>query len=152
MQFELIVTRNVPLTSVDDFDEALEALLFQVGYLPRKMEARRGTKALRESAPYKLVADCLLARPEKAWTPEELAMALKTSKVTVYRHLGKLRGMDLIEEAVADPRRRKRGFRIRYGSLAKAWNFVEANVDVAMQNYRKSVEHVEELARKARRK
>jgi len=152
MTFELLVSRNLPLTNVDDLDEALEEFLFQIGYLPKKLVGRKGTKALRESVPYRLFADCLLKRMDKAWTPEELAGELKTSKVTVYRHIGKLRGMDLLEDAVADGKARKRGVRIRYGSLSKAWNFVEANVDVAMENYRKSAEHIEALAREVRRK
>jgi len=40
----------------------------------------------------------------------------------------------------------RKGYRIRYGNLTKAWNFVEANVEVAMENYRKTVEHLAKLA------
>jgi predicted transcriptional regulator len=153
MQFEISVSRNLPLTNVDDADEALESFLFQIGYLLKGQESKRGTKLVRESIPYKLFADCLMRRPEKPWTPEELAKKLSTSKVTVYRHIGKLRAMDLIEDvAFEEGRAKRRGVRLRYGSLSKAWNFVEANVDIAMENYRKSAEHIEGLVKSERRK
>jgi predicted transcriptional regulator len=153
MQFEISVSRNLPLTNVEDPDEALEAFLFQVGYLPKGLEGKRGTKAVRDGIPYKLFADCLARRPEKPWTPDELSKRLGTSKVTVYRHIGKLRAMDIIEDvSFGEGRDRKRGIRLRYGSLAKAWNFVEANVGIAMENYRKSVEHIEMMIKNERRK
>ena len=37
---------------------------------------------------------------------------------------------------------------MRYGNLSKAWNFTEAHVQVAMENYRKTVDHLQELAAK----
>jgi hypothetical protein len=42
----------------------------------------------------------------------------------------------------------RKGYRIRYGNLSKAWNFTEAHVTVAMENYRKTVDHLQELASK----
>ncbi len=152
MQFEISVSRNLPLTNVEDPDEALETFLFQIGYLPKGQESKRGTKLVREGIPYRLFADCLMRRPEKPWTPEELSKRLSTSKVTVYRHIGKLRSMDLIEDVAFEDRGRRRGVRLRYGSMGKAWNFVEANVGIAMENYRKSVEHIEGLIKAERRK
>jgi predicted transcriptional regulator len=93
----------------------------------------------------------LLRRPEKGWTAERLSLKLKTTKPTIYRHLNKLKYMDLLEEmTVKDGKEERKGYRIRYGNLEKAWNFVEAHVDVAMENYRKTVEHMGTLA-KARR-
>ena len=32
----------------------------------------------------------------------------------------------------------RKGFRIRYGDLVKAWSFTEANVNLAMENYKKA--------------
>ena len=60
--------------------------------------------------------------------------------------------MDLIEDVAFEDRGRRRGVRLRYGSMGKAWNFVEANVGIAMENYRKSVEHIEGLIKAERRK
>jgi len=76
---------------------------------------------------------------------------LKTTKPTIYRHLNKLKYMDLLEEmAVKDGKEERKGYRLRYGNLEKAWNFVEAHVDVAMENYRTTVEHMGKLAEERR--
>ncbi len=40
----------------------------------------------------------------------------------------------------------RKGYRIRYGNLAKAWNFVEAHVQVAMEHYRETVDHLQKLS------
>jgi hypothetical protein len=34
---------------------------------------------------------------------------------------------------------------LRYGNLEKAWNFVEAHIKVAVENYSKTVEHLQKL-------
>jgi hypothetical protein len=44
----------------------------------------------------------------------------------------------------------RKGYRIRYGNLSKAWNFVESNVEIAMENYRKTVDHLTKLADQGR--
>ncbi|MBI5001287.1 MAG: HTH domain-containing protein [Euryarchaeota archaeon] len=143
MGFEITVSRNLPLTSIGDLDEAARIFLAQIGYL--RSEGDGGT-ALR-------LFDCFLKRPDKAWTVEDIAVTVKASKPTVYRYIARLRDIDLVEEAPVETKKgRGRGYRVRYGSLAKAWNFVEANVEVAMENYRKSVEHIEALAERERRK
>lgn len=66
----------------------------------------------------------------------------------MYRHINKLKSLDLLEsiDVEFDGANRK-GYRIRYGDLAKAWSFTEANVKMAMDNYRKTVEHFQELTR-----
>ncbi len=146
MAFEIVVVNNTPMTSVSDLDEVAIRLFTHVGYLSSGVEAGDG---LRESVPYRLVMDCFIRRPEKAWTIEELMAVLGTSRPTVYRHLNKLKAMDLLEESAvkteSEPAGRK-AYRVRYGNVSKAWNFVEANVKVAMENYRRTVDHMHELA------
>jgi hypothetical protein len=56
--------------------------------------------------------------------------------------------MDLLEEAHAAEGEQRKGYRIRYGNLTKAWNFVESHVEITMENYRKSIEHIQSLAEK----
>ena len=41
-----------------------------------------------------------------------------------------------------------KGYRISFGDLAKAWSFTEANVNMAMENYRKTIVHFQELTQK----
>lgn len=149
MTFEIMVVNNTPLTPHDEVDEVAVRFLKQVGYLERGADDEQ---AMRESVAYKLFRDCFLLRPDKTWTVEELITSLDTSRPTVYRHLNKLKALDILEESSlkdegeTNPRK---AYRLRYGNLAKAWNFVEANVKIAMENYRKSAEHLHALAEHA---
>ncbi len=154
MAFEIRVVDNTPLSGEKDLGRALEFFLEQIGYI-----SNRGAD---NGIAYKLFADCLMAYPEKSWLIDELIVHLETSRPTVYRHLNKLKSMDILDEtSYLDPDAARSGmratgmtkkaYRLRYGSLEKAWNFVEAHVKVAMENYARSVEHIQELA-DARRK
>lgn len=152
MGFELLVVSHTPQTPVDDLDTVAARFLTDVGYLPQGGEA---AQHVREAVPYRLFVECFLRRPEKAWTVDELAAHLATSRPTVYRHLNKLKGLDLLEESTArgeagDANARKT-YRLRYGNLSKAWNFVEANVKLAIENYRRTVDHLHDLAQREAR-
>ena len=96
-----------------------------------------------------MVRDCLLRDPSRAWYIEELTAVLKTSKPTIYRHINKLKALDLLEEVggVADGKGRK-GYRLRYGNLSRAWDFTEANAQNALKRYRETVNHLQGLIEK----
>jgi predicted transcriptional regulator len=149
MAFEIVVVSNTPLTPHEDVDEVAVRFLRQVGYLDRGADDEAN---MRESVAYKLFRDCFLLRPEKSWTVEELITTMETSRPTVYRHLNKLKALDILEESSQrgeDETNPRKTYKLRYGNLAKAWNFVEANVKIAMENYRKSAEHLQHLAERA---
>lgn len=153
MSFELSVVTNTPLTPHEDFNEACELFLSMIGYLPKGYEPRTKASDLRESVPFRLFCDCFMKRTDKVWLVEELAAELETSKPTIYRHINKLKSMDLLEFVqVETDETLQKGYRLRYGNLAKAWNFVEAHVDVAMENYRTTVDHIQKLVEEERRK
>src|SRR5687768_17612427 len=98
MTFELTVVSNTPLTPVSDVDTVAITFLYQIGYLPKGYDPKTDVDSVRQSVPYKLFMNCMLKRPEKAWNIEELITVLKTSRPTVYRHLNKLKSLDLLEE------------------------------------------------------
>jgi predicted transcriptional regulator len=150
MSFELNVVSNTPLTPLNDIDEVAMLFLNQVGYFPKGYDPKTDVSDIRDSVPYKLLVEFFLGRMEKAWVVEDLAVSLGTTKATVYRHINKLKGFDLLEEMNVDQPdgSSKKGYRIRYGNLSKAWNFTEAHVQVAMENYRKTIDHLQELASK----
>lgn len=150
MSFELNVVSNTPLTPLNDIDEVAILFLNQVGYFQKGYGPKTDVTDIRDSVPYKLMVDHFLARMDKAWVVEDLATSLGTTKATVYRHINKLKGFDILEEMNVEQSdgSRKKGYRIRYGNLSKAWNFTEAHVQVAMENYRKTVDHLQELASK----
>ncbi len=150
MSFELNVVTNIPLTPLSNIDEVAILFLNQIGYFPKGYDPKTDVTDIRDSVPYKLMVDYFLDRMDKAWVVEDLAVALGTTKATIYRHINKLKGFDLLEEMNVEDAQgsSRKGYRLRYGNLSKAWNFTEAHVDVAMENYRKTVDHLQDLASK----
>lgn len=145
MPFEMQVISNTPLSGEDDFDTAAMQFFEQIGYL---------SKGSDPALPYHLFVDFFLKHPTKAWFVDDIAGALKTSRPTVYRHLNKLKGFDILEEcSVFDEvsKQQKKGYRLRYGNFQKAWNFVEAHLKVAVENYGKTVEHLQKLLEQQRK-
>ena len=129
----------------DDADIVAKKFFEQIGYL---------SKGSDPDIPYKIFADFFLKHPTKAWYVDEISVKLNTSKPTVYRHLNKLKGFDILEEIhVLDEntKQNKKAYRLRYGNIQKAWNFVEAHLKVAIQNYGKTVEHLQNLIDKQTR-
>lgn len=145
MTFEIRVISNTPLTGETNPETAARTFFEQIGYL---------SKGSDPSIPYDIFAEYFIKHPTKAWYVEELSLKLGTSKPTVYRHLNKLKSLDLLEEIQSIDevtKKAKKAYRLRYGDLKKAWNFVEAHVKVAMENYGKTVEHLQNLMIKEQR-
>ncbi len=144
--FELQIVSNTPMNGVTDIDVVAETFLVQIGYLPKGYDPKTGAVTVKESVPYRLFMDHFMKLPAKVWTVEELAALLGTTKPTIYRHINKLKSMDLLEamDVEYDGQMRK-GYRIRFGDLVKAWSFTESNVQMAMDNYKKTVVHFQEL-------
>lgn len=146
--FELQVVSNTPMTGVSDPDILAETFLVQIGYLPKGYDPRSsGATTVRDSVPYRLFMEFFMKYPSKAWSVEELAVLLDTTKPTVYRHVNNLKSMDLLESMDVDDGegRVRKGYRIRYGDISKAWSFTEANVNMAMENYKKTVDRFQQL-------
>ncbi len=146
MPFELTLRYSTPLTPLSNVDEVLVEFLRMVGYLPEGEDRRAGDGPVGRSLAYRLVRECLLRDPSRPWYAEELVAVLKTSKPTIYRHINKLKSLDLLEEVSgsADGKGRK-GYRLRYGSFARAWDFTEANAQNALRRYRATVDHLQSL-------
>ena len=145
MAFEMQVVSNTPLIGEEDLDGAAKKFFEQIGYI---------SKGTDPNIPYKIFAEFFLKHPTKAWFVDEIAAELKTSRPTVYRHLNKLKGFDILEEIpVFDEatQQNKKAYRMRYGNFQKAWNFVEAHLKIAIENYSKTVEHLQKLIEKQRK-
>ena len=145
MSFKMQVASNTPLIGENDPDKVAKMFFEQIGYL---------SKGSDPTIPYKIFADFFLKHPTKAWFVDEIAIGLKTSRPTIYRHLNKLKDFDILEEMQTYDeitKQNRKAYRIRYGNLHKAWNFVEAHLKVAIENYGKTVEHLQNLIEKQRR-
>ena len=139
------IVSNTPLVGEVDPENVAKNFFEQIGYL---------SKGADPTIPYKMFADFFIKHPTKAWFVEELSNELKTSKPTIYRHLNKLKDFDILEEMqIFDEvtKQNRKAYRIRYANLQKAWNFVEAHLKVAIENYGKTVEHLQNLIEKQRR-
>ncbi len=153
MMFELEVVANTPMTPVKDLEAVAITFLHQIGYLPKGYDPKTNVENVRQSVPYRLFTNCFLLRPDRYWTIEALTTVLRTSRPTIYRHLNKLKSLDILEEGTVEKEGQNlRGYRIRYGDLSKAWMFTEAHVKAAMESYRKTVDHLQELASRDRGK
>lgn len=137
MEFELRIVKNTPLTHEENYRKVAEEFLKYIGYLSEG--------ASDESLAYKLF-ELFILHPNKYWQVDELMMQLGATKAAVYRHLNKLKGMDILEEGKeGEGRKVRKTYRLRYGNLAKAWSFVEAHVKVAMENYGETINHLQKL-------
>ncbi len=144
--FELNVESNTPLTPLMDPDEIALQFLMQIGYLPKGYDPKTEVIDIKDSVPYRLFMDCFVRNMKRVWLVDELAAYLDTTKPTIYRHLNKLKAIDILEEQTTQrDGQAKKGYRIRYGDLRKAWHFTEANVTMAMESYRKTVDHFQNL-------
>ena len=144
--FELQVVSNTPMSAVSDPNLIAESFLINIGYIPKGYDPKTSATSIRDSVPYRLFMDFFMKYQDRAWSVEELPYLLETSKPTIYRHINKLKSLDLLEslDVEYDGDMRK-GYRIRYGDLSKAWSFTRSNVELAMQNYTATVDHFQKL-------
>jgi DNA-binding transcriptional ArsR family regulator len=127
-----------------DLDRTIAYFLSDIGYIPR-LSPDTDYSQIAESAYFRLFKECFLLNPQRYWTGDELMAYLKTSRTTLYRHLNKLKAMDILEE-IQEGKTKK--YRMRSGDLLRAWSWVEINMKMAMENYRKTVEHISSLVAK----
>lgn len=141
--FEITLAMDPALHTLDDLDQLLIRFLTSIGYLPRSPRGRVPSD-VKNSTPYRLFRDCFLRHPDKFWTPDELMQYLNTTRTTLYRHLNKLKDLDILEESMDGKNKR---YRLRYGSIEKAWIFVESNIRIALDYYRECVKKIDRLSR-----
>ena len=145
MGFEVTIKSNTPLVGETESTVIARLFLEDIGYI---------TKGSEPDIPLSLFMDCFMTQPDKPWLADEMAVKLKTSIPTIYRHLNKLKSLDILEEVkLEDPETKqvKKGYRLRYSNLSKAWNFVEAHVSAAMESYRKTIDHLQSVLEKERK-
>ncbi len=144
MTFEIMLRSHIPVNS-DSLEDVLEQFLLDIGYL----SGRKRGQELHDSIPFRLWTECLLKDPEKPRTADELAAILDSSKPTIYRHLNKLKKLDLLEseEVVEwdDGEVTKKGYRLRHGDFNTAWHVTEANIESTKKRYRETVDKIVKL-------
>jgi len=142
--FEIQIKLKGTALQERDLDDVLMNFLSDIGYL-KEIKNSNEAEEIKNSVPYRLFKECFLLRADRYWTPEELMATLNTTKPTLYRHLNRLKNLDLLDE-IQDGKVKK--YRLRNGKLSDSWHFVEANVKIAMDNYRKIVDYIEKMVMK----
>ncbi|MFL2943975.1 MAG: helix-turn-helix domain-containing protein [Candidatus Poseidoniales archaeon] len=98
-----------------------------------------------ESMPYKIIDECFLQRPDRAWTAEEVAAWIETTRPTAYRHLNKLISLGLIDRCrAADGGPPTSAFHLRKGSLKKGWQKIETEIELILDQYKKIIKQISE--------
>ena len=98
-----------------------------------------------ESMPYKIIDECFLQRPDRAWTAEEVAAWIETTRPTAYRHLNKLISLGLIERCrAADGGPPTSAFHLIKGSLKKGWQKIETEIELILGQYKKIIKQISE--------
>lgn len=145
MDFKIEVSDHKPKIS-NNLEEVLEDFLLDIGYL----SGRKSDEEVYDSVPFRLWTDCFLDKPEKFRTIDELAVMLDTTKPTVYRHLNKMKALELLEEKELtiedDGEVKKKGYRLRQGDLLKAWHITELTIESNLKRYRETVERIDSLS------
>ena len=98
-----------------------------------------------ESMPYKILDECFFQRPDRAWTAEEIAAWIETTRPTAYRHLNRLISLGLIERCrAADGGPPTSAFHLRLGSLKKGWQKIETQIEIILDTYKKTITKLKE--------
>ncbi len=133
---------SVPTRIVsDDLDRNIAYFLSDIGYIPR-LRPDTDFQTISKAAYFRLFKECFVINSSRYWSAEELMAYLQVSRTTLYRHLNKLKGLDILEE-IQEGKTKK--YRIRFGDLLRAWNWVEVNLKMAIENYRHTVEIISEI-------
>jgi hypothetical protein len=148
MAFQIVLnSSSIPLG--DDLESRVISFLMRVGYLSET----RTRESILGSVPYRLFMECFLKRKDKLWEIDEMESFLGATRATVYRHLNKLKSLDLVEESPftsEDTGYVHKGYKLRFGNLSRAWNFVEAHMQVTMEQYRTAVDGIQEALNRER--
>jgi len=98
-----------------------------------------------DSMPYKITDECFFQRPERAWTAEEIAAWIETTRPTAYRHLNRLISLGLIERCrAADGGPPTSAFHLRLGSLKRGWQKIETEIELILDQYKKTIKQLSE--------
>ena len=93
-----------------------------------------------ESLPFRILDNCFLQRPERAWSAEEVAAWARTTRPTAYRHINRLLALGMLARCrAADGGPPASAFYLRGGSLTAAWQAIETRVELVLDSYRRAV-------------
>ena len=116
MGFEISLVNSPPVADMEDDREAQAEFFTQIGYYAESYDPRTKARNVYESVPFRVFSDHFLKNPTAAHKVEEMAGRLKTTVATVYRHLNKIKRLDVLDEVEIPSKhsqKAQKGYRLR---------------------------------------
>ncbi len=113
----------------EDWRTTALRLLRASGYLAEGYDPKTPVSKVTASVPFRLF-ETLVRAPDRTWSIEQLQERLQTSPPTVYRHLGKLHRMGLLDTAGVEGG--ARAYHLAHFELPLAWEVTAAHVRGAL--------------------
>jgi hypothetical protein len=132
-----------PLPTEGTPKDLSEAFLLALGAIGD----RTGGRKVSALPSFRLFYSAFLLGGDRWWALDELAKEAPSTRPTLMKHLRRLEGLDLLERsAVEDEFGIRRGqFRLRHGSLARAFEFTQARARLALDSMGRWAEHLDKL-------
>lgn len=145
--FTFVLVDEPSLRDLRNLEQAMLKFLYYIGYLPEQNPKNTG---------YRLLMECFLAHPTRAFTVDELLdlLGLGKNRSTLYHYLNKLKGYELLDEVqveledVAGEGERKKtrkAYRLKFGDFRMAFNITLKKAETVLDVYRDDVDHLAKL-------
>lgn len=128
--------------------ELAVAFLFALGVIPDRTGGRKPTAL----PAFRAFHSAFLMGGERWWSFEDLQKHAGSTRPTLLKHLRRFESLDLLERAACPdefgfPRRQ---WRLRHGSLARAFDFTDARARLALDSMARWAEHLDQLVAEER--
>ncbi len=119
------------------------AFLHALGVIPDRTGGRK-TAALPSFRVFYLA---FLMGGERWWSFEDLSKQAPSTRPTLLKHIRRLEGLDLLERAGVEDELgfARRHWRLRHGSLARAFEFTDARARLALDSMGRWASHLDKL-------
>jgi len=113
---------------------------------------RTGGRKVASLPSFRMFYAAFVLGGERWWSFDELGKQAPSTRPTLLKHLRRIEGLDLVERtAIPDelgfPRRY---FRLRHGSLSRAFEFTDARARLALDSMARWAEHLDKLVEEER--
>jgi hypothetical protein len=132
-----------PLPTEGTPKDLSEAFLLTLGAIGD----RTGGRKVSTLPSFRLFYSAFLMGGERWWSLDELSKEAPSTRPTLLKHLRRLEGLDLLERAATEDEFgiRRGQFRLRHGSLSRAFEFTQARARLALDSMARWAEHLDKL-------
>ncbi|RLE58587.1 MAG: hypothetical protein DRJ35_07615, partial [Thermoprotei archaeon] len=133
------------LKDLKNLELAMLKFLRYIGYIPEENPKNLG---------YRLLMECFLAHPNRAFTVDELLDILSTNRPTLYNYLNKLKGYEVLDELQVEVeglpeespgRRTRKAYKLKFEDFRMAFNITLKKAEAVLEVYQQDLEHLSRL-------